>query len=330
MVGIWGMFYLCVNDFIMKAVIKINFADFWTHFDKQHNYFTDLLSKYFKVEIATDPDFLIYSCYGNEHLKYSCYRIFYNGENQRINWNACDFAFSFDYITDERHYRLPNWIWYNDPRLLLQPKPDIEKMLDNKKGFCNMVVSNPHSSKRIDFFHKLSKYKKIDSGGRHLNNIGAPVNDKLAFISQYTFTLSFENSSYPGYTTEKIFEPMIAASIPIYWGNPDVGKDFNTASFANWHQFGDDRQLIDFIIQLDSDDELYAKMWQASWYPGNQLPECVKEENIIAQFEKIFSQQGKIKPVAQSVKKYFYGLNRTQKRLDIFLNNRLKYRKGFR
>ena len=324
------MFYLCENDFSMNTIIKINFADFWTHFDKQNNYFTNLLSKYFKVEIAADPDFLIYSCYGNEHLKYSCYRIFYNGENQRINWNACDFAFSFDHISDERYYRLPNWIWYNDPGLLLNPKPGIDIMLSNKTGFCNMVVSNPHSSKRIDFFHKLSTYKKIDSGGRYLNNIGSPVDDKLAFISRYKFTLSFENSSYPGYTTEKIFEPMIAGSIPIYWGNPDVGRDFNTASFVNWHDFKDDQQLIVFIIKLDNNDDLYARMWQATWYRGNQLPECVKEENVIAQFEKIFSIKGKKKPVAQSFKKYWYELYRFRQRIDSSLNLRLKYRKGFR
>ena len=96
----------------MKPVIEINFADFWPHFDKQDNFFTQLLAAEYQVVISTNPDFLIYSCYGTEHLHYSCFRIFYNGENQRVNWNACDYAFSFDYLEDSRHFRLPNWFWY--------------------------------------------------------------------------------------------------------------------------------------------------------------------------------------------------------------------------
>ena len=34
----------------------------------------------------------------------------------------------------------------------------------------------------IDFFHKLNEYKKVDSGGKYLNNIGKPVVDKMDFI----------------------------------------------------------------------------------------------------------------------------------------------------
>src|SRR5438445_718429 len=136
----------------MKQPVKINFADFWPHFDKQNNYFTQLLSARYAVEISDNPDFLIYTCYGEEHLRYSCFRIFYNGENQRVNWNACDFAFSFDYLEDERHFRLPNWIWYADPTSLLQAKPSPEEILREKTGFCNLVISNPLASKRIEFF----------------------------------------------------------------------------------------------------------------------------------------------------------------------------------
>ena len=33
-----------------------------------------------------------------------------------------------------------------------------------------------------------------------------------------------------GYTTEKVVEPMLVNSIPIYWGNKLIGKDFNKSS----------------------------------------------------------------------------------------------------
>ena len=99
--------------------IKIKFCDFWVPFDPSNNYIYNLLNKHFDIELSDNPDFLIYSNYGEEFLKYDCFRIFYNGENQRTNWNACDFSFSFDYLENPRHYRFPNWIWYDiAPKLI--------------------------------------------------------------------------------------------------------------------------------------------------------------------------------------------------------------------
>jgi len=315
---------------VSKPVLKINFADFWKHFNKQDNYFSRLLSPHYTLEISDKPDFLIYSCYGNDYLNYSCYRILYNGENLRANWNACDFAFGFDYINDPRYFRLPNWVLYADPAALLKPKRDPKEILNEKSGFCNMVVSNRHATKRIEFFHKLSKYKKVDSGGRHLNNIGGPVDDKLAFVKRYKFTIAFENSSYPGYTTEKLFEPMLMDSVPVYWGDPLVGKDFNTDSFINYSDFGNDEAVINRIIELDQNDELYFSVIKNPWYNNNELPDCVDEKKILAQFEKIFSGNEKLKPVAQTGKRFLHAAELQWQRIDNFFNRQFKYRKTFR
>ena len=88
-----------------------------------------------------------------------------------------------------------------------------------------MLVSNPNSKERINFFNALSKVKKVDSGGRYLNNIGYVVEDKMALIKDYKFVFAFENSSFPGYTTEKILEPLIANCIP------SIGEPFNWKRF---------------------------------------------------------------------------------------------------
>jgi len=315
----------------MKQTIKINFADFWTHLNKTKNYFFNLLSEKYTVEISYNPDFLIYSCYGTEHLKYNCLKVFYNGENERINWNACDFAFGMDYIPNNpRYYRLPNWILYDKPGNLILPGPDAETILASKTGFCNMLVSNKHAKKRIDFFHKLSKYKKVDSGGRVLNNIGKPVSDKLSFIKNYKFTLAFENSSYPGYTTEKLFEPMLVNSIPIYWGNPKVGLDFNTKSFLNSFDYKNEDAFINKIIELDNNDNLYLKMLQEPWFIDNKLPEFIKEKNVLNQFEIIVNSVGKINPVCTTYKKAFYHFSRLKKRIISKINTYIPIKSVFR
>ena len=37
-------------------------------------------------------------------------------------------------------------------------------------------------------------------------------------FKKYKFNICFENSSTPGYVTEKIIQSMYVNSIPIYWG----------------------------------------------------------------------------------------------------------------
>ena len=311
-------------------MIKIKFIDFWSHFDPKDNFFIELLSQNFNVELSDEPDLLIYSCYGNEHLKFNCHKLFYNGENMRINWNACDFAIGFDYLKDKRYYRLPNWIWYSDVKKLTLSKESSQKVLSRKDKFCNMVVSNPHAKKRIDFFNELSKYKKVDSGGRYLNNIGGPVKDKIEFLKPYRFTMAFENSSYPGYTTEKLLEPMFANSIPIYWGNPIVGRDFNTKSFINAHDFSSTKDLINYIKLLDSDDEMYLEMLAEPWFIGNKVPECFNKNNIANFFVSVFEQMLHNPAVSGTYKRYLYWTQQKIKSIDFILNSKLQYRKDFR
>lgn len=289
----------------MKPKVKLDFSDFWRGFDKKDNFFYNLLSQRYDVEISSQPDYLIYSYFGKDYHKYDCIRIYYTGENIRPDFNECDYSFSFDFIENsERNYRLPLYALYADVNLLTRGK-DIEKIVAEKTQFCNLVVSNPNAKKRIDFFHKLSKYKKVDSGGRILNNIGGPIQNKLEFIKDYKFTIAFENSSYPGYTTEKIFEPMLVHSLPIYWGNPLVYKDFNTKSFINYHDYENEDEVIQRIIEIDTDINLYKEYLAQPYFTGNVINQYVDNAKILKQFEYIFSNPANAMPVAKTWRRHF-------------------------
>ena len=56
---------------------------------------------------------------------------------------------------------------------------------------------------------------------------------KHQFLSEYKFTIAFENYVYPGYQTEKLYDAMLCKSLPIYCGDPNIGEVFNTKSFLN-------------------------------------------------------------------------------------------------
>lgn len=274
----------------MKRKIKIEFTDWWPGFDKTNNYFYNLLKEEFDVIITDSPDYLFFSVFGNKHLNYKCKKIFYTGENMAPPLHYCDYSFSFDYLDDERNYRLPHYLLYDGYYELQRPKIIDESL--SKRKFCNFVVSNNGCQERNHFYTELSKYKKVDSGGRFANNIGYAVDNKVKFQSEYKFSIAFENNAYrpqhPGYTTEKIMEPMTVNSVPIYWGNPEIGKEFNTKSFINVYDFDHIDSVINYIEYLDNNDKKYLELLNQPWFDDYNIPENNKIENIKSFLYKIF------------------------------------------
>ena len=298
--------------------IKINFVDFWPGFDKTNNYFFNLLVQKYKVSIDENPEILFYSCYNNTYLNYSCTRIFYTPENIRPDFSACDFAFTFDYTKRKNHFRLPLYSMYVD---LLNMKHKIEsiptreeakKIWKAKSKFCCMVVSNANATKRLDFFKELSKIKQVDSGGAVLNNVGGKVPDKFEFIKDYKFVISFENSEYDGYTTEKILEPIYTDCIPIYWGNKLVDKDFNSKRFIDYNKFGSEKELIDRLLEIDQNEELAIAMLMQPTYSFNRIAHEEEKQKVLQILSAILEKPQK--PIATQLWKYIHLLKRGYKK----------------
>ncbi|MEZ4795940.1 MAG: glycosyltransferase family 10 [Flavobacteriaceae bacterium] len=290
--------------------LKINFVDFWSTFIKTDNYFYNLLKQKYNVIIDENPDILFYSSFGKNYLNYNCTRIFYTGENRRPDFSACDFAFTFDYNSNKKHFRLPLYSLFIDyynmlPHLLKEKaKSEAVEVWKQKTKFCCMVVSNPNCNKRIKFFKMLSKVKQVDSGGRLLNNVGGPVPNKAEFIKDYKFVISFENSSQDGYTTEKILEPIFQDCIPIYWGNKFVGKDFNTKRFVNYHEYKSEDEVIEKVLQIDQDDNLAIEMLMQPTFNPNKITHEEEHIEVLKILCKIIEEQKK--PVAQKWIKYIH------------------------
>ena len=250
---------------MMSRTIKIKFVDFWGDFNIKDNFITRTLSQTYNVELSDTPDYLFFGTFGYRHLNYSCVKIMFIGENIAPDFNLCDYALGFDFIEfGDRYMRLPLYCTYNSFATIADKLQQPEEALLNRKFCCMVVSNNRHSSPhRERFFKLLSEYKQVDSGGRMWNNVGGPVPDKLQFVSQYKFNIAFENSRVHGYTTEKIMEPMTVNTLPIYWGNPLVCRDFNAASFVNAGNFASMEDAVQHIVELDNDDNAYLNMLRA-------------------------------------------------------------------
>lgn len=304
--------------------LKIKFVDFWAGFSEYDNYLLNTLAKYVDLEISDEPDLIFFSCYGKEYLKYKCIRIFYTAENMRCDFTCCDFALTFDFLDDERHFRLPLYALYIDQynywnNLTLVKNHTFAKIQwEQKSKFCCMVVSNDRSKPRRDFFHKLSKHLHVDSGGKYMNNVGGPVVNKLDFIKDYKFVISFENSSYPGYTTEKILEPLMTESIPIYWGNPLIEKDFNKKRFLDRNDFANDEDLIARILHLNENSSEAEEILMQPIFNDNKIPIYIEEAKLLNFLKHIIDNLSKYRPVAKTNKRHYHIVKRKMNILESY------------
>jgi hypothetical protein len=288
--------------------IKIGYSDFWGELIPNDNYFYNLLSLKYDVEIDNEnPDILFYTVYSNNHMKYDMnkvIKILYTGENVRPNYTQCHYSLSFDYSDDPRNYRLPLWAlvlnWFDRPYRDERDQAYLHNLDDflNKKPipktkYCSFIASKP-MGKRLEFVPKLYQYKPIDCGGRLYNNVplvpgrGDQIY-KIDFLKDYKFNIAFENSTHAGYCTEKIINSMFAGCIPIYWGDPLVTNDFNKNSFINWNDYQDDNLFIQKIIEIDRNTKLYNEMINEPWFNEGKIPDFVLPESVLTFFEKIIN-----------------------------------------
>lgn len=282
--------------------LKVNFSDFWPGLTIRRNPFFVLLSKRYDLEISEKPDYLFYAECGWDYRAYDCVRIFCTAENVRPDFSQCDYAFCFDYPITRRNYRMPSYRWMCDHYNKLKLPRDADALMATKDKFCNFIYSNPRPAARNFFFERLSAYKRVDSAGRFRNNVGHFLEGerKIDFMSAYKFSIIFENTSYPGYTTEKIHDAMVANTIPIYWGNPLIGLDFNPRSFINCHDFNNFDEVVERIAEMDQSEELYKTCLSEPPLRDNRDLDYLTEDAIFARFERIFATREIIRNVAPS------------------------------
>lgn len=276
-----------------KKLIKIKLVDGFPINEEFWKPLLEELNKKYRIEFSDTPDYLLCGCFSNEFLKYNCVKIQLLGENISPDFNLYDYAIGFDWMNyGDRYLRFPiYYYWKSDFDDAIHKHEKGDEYFLSKKRFCNQVVSNGkwNDTTRDNFFHILCKYKKVDSGGRHLNNIGYPVPDKKEFQSLYKFSIAMENSRKDGYTTEKILNAFAAGTIPIYWGNPLIKKEFNPKSFINVFDFSSLEECIEYIKEIDNDDSKYLKMQHEPIFTDDKY--ILKKQSCLYDFLcKIFDQ----------------------------------------
>eukprot|EP01119_Soliformovum_irregulare_P019796 TRINITY_DN6339_c0_g1_i3.p1 TRINITY_DN6339_c0_g1~~TRINITY_DN6339_c0_g1_i3.p1 ORF type:complete len:422 (+),score=109.33 TRINITY_DN6339_c0_g1_i3:3-1268(+) len=141
-------------------------------------------------------------------------------------------------------------------------KPKVEKSM-MVAAISNCVAD------RLDYLQELmDNGVTVDSVGRCRTNKEVPAiqkgngwqERKTEFLAQYKFTFTFENSREKDYVTEKMFDALVAGSVPVYRGAPNARKfapNNHSVIFAD--DFASPKELAEYLKKLDKDDNLYRE-----------------------------------------------------------------------
>lgn len=288
---------------ILKKEIRIAFSDFPG--ETNTDFLLSILSQRWEIIIDENkPDYVIYSVFGNDFLKFkNAVRICFIGENVRPDFNLCDYAFSYDWLDfSDRHFRAPNFMLYPQWQDLLDREASTIVNLNSKPDFCNFIYTNGNGHpNRVNFFDTLNKVKKVESFGKFLTNsdrsIDAPyINDwsqsKVESQRSFRFSIAFENSGTPGYTTEKIVHALSADTIPIYWGDPQIGRVFNSERFIDVRALGFEKS-IQKIIQLENDESAFLEILKKPFFSKQAPTKNLTLDALLNAFSHIFDQSPK-------------------------------------
>lgn len=253
--------------------IKLGFTDFWGGFNPiGDNIFDKTLGKYYEITYTNqDPDILFFSVGGNKHKDYTnCKKILFTPENfyshkyipfdhvlgEENLFKYADYSITGFDIDDSRNFRLPCYI----RRYNFDIKNVIEDRTIPKKTKKVLYLQRNCVQFRDNFVRELQKHIEVDCLGSCVTNNNTVVGDKIEFMKDYKFVMGFENSSHPGYNTEKLVDGFISKTIPLYWGDTNVYSDYNKNSMVNLHDFKNQEEFIQRILEIDQDEDLYNRI----------------------------------------------------------------------
>ena len=248
-----------------------------------HTITTPLLKRTFPNTIITFDkskkyDLVIKSHFVHEeHIEYDCPYITWSGESYIVKHNADNPPLIEINTTTNSTYKniyfpyILTWCNYT-----YRPEQTTQK-----KWCCAYAFSNPVPYREYFFKKVRSLEPTCYSYGRcsptadsppvfsNWNNSSMYTKDAM---TDFAFIVAMENSTAPGYVTEKIGNAFKAGSVPIYKGHDDtINTFFNPESFINVNNFASLDAAAEHVVNVWADPHKYEKYRSAPIYLNNSL-----------------------------------------------------------
>ncbi len=163
-------------------------------------------------------------------------------------------------------YRRDSSVWMPDfgpvtaAALLAPPLPKTAG-----QPVCHFQSSRNDGIGRIAFVAELMQRTEVASYGTVLPTVPqagsiAGREGRLAVMARHKFTLAFENSVSADYVTNKFFDPLVAGSVPVYRGAPNVAEFApGPRSYIDAADFSGPADLADYLNHLDQHPAEYEE-----------------------------------------------------------------------
>jgi hypothetical protein len=149
----------------------------------------------------------------------------------------------------------PTWISQEDRDVHVKTKN--VSMISSRKNFCS------GHRLRVQVADIMKTCQLVDLFGR---DFGVPVENKIDCKRDYRFSIVIENQMIPGWHTEKILDCFMTGTIPVYYGDPNIGNYYDTNGILRLEDvFGSlnpNDWDLDNINRLNSD--LYDQMKESA------------------------------------------------------------------
>jgi hypothetical protein len=273
----------------MAAPAKICAVNFWPGFSLEAGfvkYLLDLaLGSFLVVSSEREADVVLTSIFP-KHARLYRYSPFpqkwpsfpektigFVWENQRPNYQKYKFSLSSDFDTyGGKNCRVP--LWYMElqwPGAVasqphrrgkhiahgFEPLVDIDSLLHprpspsaaDKELFCCMIAANAEAHRML-CVGRLSSIERVDLFGPIT---GKPFQaSKYELLSRYRFNLCFENSTFPGYYTEKLLQAWVGGCVPLYYSDPWFKLDFNPKALINRINFSTVDEFANHVASVNA------------------------------------------------------------------------------
>lgn len=286
-----------------SGTLSLAISDFWRGFDPLDSFLGRTLASRWQLEFDDDARLLVYGPYGGRHVRRRATKVLISAEPLALPpRREYDYSLSWHVVAEDDHHArvLPAAM------MVLEHEEDARKFTSpsfdawtKRPFFCNFIYSNDGPTERREFFAALSRRRFVHSPGEVETNTdpipgGRFANDwwpqKVRYQEQFRFSIAFESIALPGYTSEKIVDAMLAGTIPIYWGNPNVGVDVDPATFVDASSFSTWEELADHVILLDDHPELARPLIEHRRPLLSELDET--KRSIVVLFERAEADHG--------------------------------------
>ena len=169
----------------------------------------------------------------------------------------------------------------------ISPKESVDELSkyyrdwDDRDIMFSIVYNNacPHREHFTNVLRERYGKNAVQSYGSYRINRDC---NKYDVLGRSKFHLAFENSLYPGYVTEKLFQSLLMGTFSLYWGANDVANDFGDIGYINLasDKYYDENELFNFIDTYISKESIRKQLNRS-----RPSIDCLKNSTISSIFE---------------------------------------------